>query len=133
MKGIDWNYSCHVSTLSAVNSLLLEHNNGIGFQIAHIDLFALLLDVGMFSAEQPTHVGKEEATSGVVGIGISVREFVMDAMIACPLVNAILEGERLAQHKENTQRHLGFVGTMRPQTMNACGNAHAAQKQTDVC
>lgn len=96
------------------NLLFLEHYNGISFQVTHIDLLALLFDIGMFSTQQPTHMGKEETTSGIVWICVSIGKFMMHTMISGPFVNVILEGQRLAQHQKDAQWHPGFIGTMRP-------------------
>lgn len=86
----------------------------------------------MLLAEQPTHVGEEEATTRVVGIGVCVGKLVMHTMIACPLPDAVLEGERLAQHEENAQRQLCLVRLVRPQTMHARRDTQTPQEAKDI-
>lgn len=56
---------------------MLEHDIRIGFQIAHVNFVAKLLDVGVFLAQQPAHVREEEATSGVVWVTVCITELVM--------------------------------------------------------
>lgn len=77
----------------------------------------------MLLAQQPADVREEETTRGVVGIGVSLRVFVVDAMVASPMVGGILEGNRVEDDQNHSQGPLGLVGAMRPQTMGTGGNA----------
>lgn len=103
--------------------LLLEHDDGIGNQITEVQAFAFLHHIGMFLAQQPANMGEEEATSGIMRIGISFRELVVDTMIAGPMEGGILEGDRIENDQNETQRPFGFVGTMGPQTMSSSCDA----------
>lgn len=81
----------------------------------------------MFLAHQPTHMGKEETTTRIMGIRISIGKFVMNTMITTPLVYAVLKRERLTQHKENAQWQSSFVGTMRPEAMYTGCNTQTSE------
>jgi len=83
------------------NSLLLEHDDGILLNVGHVNRLALNANIGMLLAHQPTHVGEEEATTRVMGIGVCVSELVMHTMITSPFPDAVLEGQRLAEHEED--------------------------------
>ena len=71
----------------------LEFDQWVFFQITHVDGLSLFDDVGMFSAQKPTDVREEEAPFGVVWVGIRLRELVMDAMVATPLVYVVFQGQ----------------------------------------
>lgn len=68
----------------------MKSNNWIGDDIIQANLFASSVHLWMFPNEQPAQVREEEATVGVVRIGISVGVFVMYTMIATPLVDVAL-------------------------------------------
>lgn len=72
-------------------SLLMELNDGIGQDVAHIDSSALLQHFGMLLQHQPADVGEEEAAIGVVRIGIGLRVFVVDSVVADPVVKRVLK------------------------------------------
>lgn len=59
--------------------IVLEHDVGIGFQVAHVDLNAELLHVRVFFAQQPAHVREEEAASRVVWISVGIAKFMVNA------------------------------------------------------
>ena len=71
--------------------LFLESHNRVGFKVAHIHGFAHLGHIWVFSHHQPAHVGEKEASVDVVGVGVGVRELVVDSVVPTPLVDAILE------------------------------------------
>lgn len=70
--------------------LLLEHDDGIRFQVGHIDRLSFFLDHDMFSGHEPTHVGEEEASLGVMGVRVGLRVLVVNSVISRPLVDAVL-------------------------------------------
>lgn len=79
-----------LSQLNPHDSPLLEHNHWIGFQVRHIDFFAIFQDLWMLSGHQPTDVAEEEATVCIMRISISVRVFMMLTMITNPDVQTVL-------------------------------------------
>lgn len=48
--------------------------------------------LGMFAGQQPTDVGEEEPTVGVVWVRVSIRKLVMLSVIPNPHVQAVLTG-----------------------------------------
>jgi hypothetical protein len=85
-------------------SLSLETNYWIGFQVTHVDCFALREDIWMFPNQKPAHVGEEKPSGGVMGVGVCIGEFVMDAMVACPFVYTVLETNRLEDAQKDLER-----------------------------
>lgn len=118
------------------HSLLLEHNHRILLQVTHVDELALLLHLRMLTDQQPTHVGEEESPGGVMRVGISVRELMMDSMISGPFVDRVLEGDRLQDHQEDSQWQACFVGLVGPQSMRSgCdpeGSRHSCGKSCKI-
>ena len=70
--------------------LSLHRADRIVVEVRHVDLFAFLLHVGMFAHHQPAAVCKEEATQGIVRVGVSLRVLVMQPVITRPLYNVVL-------------------------------------------
>lgn len=69
----------------------LPDDNGILLQITHVDRGSLADHIRMFADQEPAHVREEETSLRVMGVRISVREFMMDSVIPHPLVNVILQ------------------------------------------
>lgn len=76
-----------------VNWPSLECENRVVPQIGNIDLRSHFLQFLALSCEEPSNVRIEESSSRVVGIGLSVRPFVMASMITSPFDNVILKEE----------------------------------------
>lgn len=68
----------------------LPNDDGILFQVAHIDGGTLLDYIGMFANHQPAHMREKESSLRVMGIRVRVRKFVMHSMVSNPLVDMIL-------------------------------------------
>ena len=49
-------------------------------------------------------MGIEESTSGIVWVGVGFGEFVVDAMITCPVEDGTLIGDGVTEHQENSER-----------------------------
>lgn len=71
----------------------MELNNGIVFNVTHVDLLSTFQDFWMLTQHQPANVSEEEATIGIMWISISFGIFMMDTMISYPIVNGVLCGE----------------------------------------
>lgn len=61
---------------------MLESDYGIGIQIGNVQFLSLFDDVGVFSAQKPTHMREKETTFSVMWIGIGFGVFVMDSVIS---------------------------------------------------
>ena len=68
---------------------------------------------------------EEEPAHGIVWVGIGFGIFVMDAMITSPVVDGSLVSDGIAQHEDEADGEGGRVGAVRPQTVDADGNAEA--------
>lgn len=66
----------------------------------------------MFLDQQPAHVGEEESSTRVVGIGVALGVFVMYAVIPCPVVDGPLIGDARAEHEERTDGPMRLVRSM---------------------
>jgi hypothetical protein len=55
----------------------------------------------VFAHKQPTHVREEEATAGIVRVGVCFWELVVGSVISGPFIHVILEAqERGTQYGE---------------------------------
>jgi hypothetical protein len=80
----------------------------------------------MLLDEEPAHVGKEKAPTGVVRVRVRFAKLVVDAVIAGPVVNGSLVGNRVANDEEKTYEEVRFVGAVTPEAVDTDGNAKAA-------
>jgi hypothetical protein len=80
----------------------------------------------MFLDEEPSHVGEEKSTTGIVRVRVRLAKLVVDAVIAGPMVNGALVGNRVADDQKETHEEMGFVGAVTPETVDTNGNAKAA-------
>jgi len=94
--------------------LLLEVHGRVLHEIGKVHVASRFDDFGMLLDEQPSHVGEEESSRGVVRVGIGFRILVVDAVIACPVVDAALVGDGVAEHQENSERKPGLVRSVGP-------------------
>lgn len=65
-----------------------------------------------------------------VGVGLAV--LVVDPVVAAPLEDGVFEGERLHAGQEEPERQLGLVGSVRPESVGAGGDADAAKHVEQV-
>lgn len=70
--------------------LSLEQNNGVSKEITDIQLLSFFRHIRVFTNKQPTDMGKEEPSGGVVRVSIRLRVFVMHPVIPRPLVDVVL-------------------------------------------
>lgn len=104
-------------------SLLLELEPRIGLQITHVHFGTVFSDLRVFFAHQPSHVREEKAPAGVVWISVRVAELVVDAVIAHPLDDAVLEGDGLEEQQHQLHPLVGFVAFVGPQAMCTRGDS----------
>jgi hypothetical protein len=111
--------------------LLLEHDEGVLVQVREVEVAAGLDDGGVLLDEEPAHVGEEEAAGGVVGVGLGLRELVVDAVVAGPVVDAALVGDGVGQHEEEADGEAGLVRAVGPQPVDADRDAEARDGPKD--
>ena len=70
----------------------MELNDGICGQVREVHVTSGLDNGWMLLDEEPSHVSKEKATHGVVGISVSLTELMVNAVITRPVVDAALVG-----------------------------------------
>lgn len=68
----------------------LPYDDGVLFEIAHVDCGTLVDDVRVLANQEPTHMREEEAPLRVMRIGVRVCEFMVNSVIPYPFVNVIL-------------------------------------------
>ena len=111
--------------------LLLEHDEGVLVQVGEVEVASGLDDGGMLLDEEPAHVREEESAGGVVGVGLGLRELVMDAVVAGPVEDAALVGNGVGQHEEEPDGEAGLVRAVGPQSVDADGDAKAGDGPED--
>ena len=62
---------------------------------------------------------EEESPHGIVGVGVSFRVFMVNTVVACPMVNTALVSNGVTEHKKETDREGCGVGTMLPKTVHS--------------
>ena len=55
-------------------------------------------------------------------IGRSLREFVVDTVVASPVVDAALVGNRVDEHKEQSDGKVCFIRSVGPQSVYTYGD-----------
>lgn len=80
----------------------------------------------MFSTEQPAHMREEETSCSVVRIGIGLAIFMMNPVVSGPVDRGILERHSVQNHKQQLERPLGFVGSVRPKSVSPGCDSQAA-------
>lgn len=105
--------------------LLMELNDRVIQDVAHVKLVTLFDHFRVLVHHQPADVGEEESTIGIVWISRGFRELVVNAMIANPIIEGVLAGQRVAQHQYHPQWCGCFVRSMTPQSVCASGHAQA--------
>jgi len=69
---------------------VLEHHNGVFLKIRHADGFPCFRNSWVLSHKEPPHVGKEEASLGIVGITDRLTALVVHPVVSAPNQNAVL-------------------------------------------
>jgi len=87
----DVGYDCGQHEAEDENELeivfLLEAHEWVLKQVFAAHVSALFDDIGMFATQQPSAVREEEASVGVVGVGVRLAVLVVHPMVATPLVD----------------------------------------------
>lgn len=92
---VDWDHGGQDEAeegLQGDEVLLVEADHGISQNVAHVDLATTTKYLRMLQHHQPAHVGEEESPVSIVGIRIRLRVFVMNSMVANPVVQGVLKG-----------------------------------------
>lgn len=74
--------------------LSLEHDDFVGQQVLELQLPSPLDDFRVFAHQQPSDVGEEEASCGIVRVCVCLRVLVVHPVIPGPLVDIILWSRR---------------------------------------
>lgn len=105
----------------------MELHDRILENVGHVQHLTLAHDFRMLVHHQPTDVSKKEASIGIVRIGIGLRELVMHSMVAHPVKQWILTGQREAQHQYNAKWSLCLVRPMAPQSMGTASDTESSK------
>jgi len=111
-----------------VGLLFLESNDGVTLKVGHVNSSSLDFDCRMLLGHEPSHVGKEEPSLGIMRVGIGLGIFVMDAVVPAPLVDRVLECDRLEQGQEELERKFGLVGLVSPETVTPGRDSESTHK-----
>ena len=107
---------------------MLEHEVGVLLEVGHVDGLAGLHDGRVLPHHQPTNVGKEEATVGIVGISHGLTALVVEParkykkdgapskdlvvpVVATPGVDRVLAGHGVRHQQQHAQGGLGLGAT----------------------
>lgn len=105
----------------------MELHDRILEDVGHVQQLALANHLRMLVHHQPADVRKEEAPIRVVRISVRLGELVVHSMVAHPVEQWILAGQRETQHQDNAERCLRLVRSMAPQSMCTAGDTEAAK------
>lgn len=76
-----------VTTTTTGDLLLLEHENAIRFNIRKVNSFPLDSNQLMLPHKEPSNMGKEESSLGIMWISMCFGIFMMHAMVSYPFPN----------------------------------------------
>uniref|UniRef100_A0A182J8K7 Uncharacterized protein n=1 Tax=Anopheles atroparvus TaxID=41427 RepID=A0A182J8K7_ANOAO len=117
--------SMNAVLLSAIYSLALETQDGIGLQIGNVQLLALGDHLRVLTAQQPADVREEEATGCIVRIRVGLRVLVVHPVVASPVQSAVLERDRVEDGQDDAQGQLRLVRPMGPQAVSSGRDAQS--------
>ena len=103
-------YECHQRYIEAA----LESDQWILFQVTHVHSLSLLYNIWMFAAQKPTDVREEEASFGVMWVGVGLRVLVVHPMVTTPLVDVILEGQDMPECQKYLERWSSLICPVTP-------------------
>jgi len=108
--------------------VLLEHDDGISFQVRHVDCLPLLLDQDVLSCHEPPNMSKEEPPLGIMRVRMSLGVFMMGPVIPTPLMHGVLKRHSLTEGEEDPQWKRGFVALVCPEPMSSCCDPKGSEK-----
>jgi len=111
---------------------VLPHDHPVRFHVGHVHRRHLGLERRVRHHERPSDVRVEEPAVRVVRVSVRVRVLVVQPVVAHPVVDAVLDADRLEQGEDDAQRQLGLVRVMRPQPVRAGRHAdrrHGADRE----
>lgn len=111
---------------------LLEHDNWVGKHVTHIQFTSSFHNIRMLLDQQPSAVGKEEASGSIVGVGICFAVLVVDSVITDPVEKGTLIGAGVAAHEEESEGKASFKAAMGEQSMRSYNNSKACKVVDDV-
>lgn len=82
-------------------SLVVKLDYRITGDVSHVDESAFLDAFRVLSQHKPPDVCVQEASVRVMWIAVRLRVLVMDAVIAHPVVDGVLAGNRVAAHQND--------------------------------
>jgi len=103
-----WENEAHVKGEPRVEFSLPIHER-VGQEIREVHLATGLDNRWVLFHNQPTDMGVKEPTGCVVRVGLRLGEFVVDSVIASPVVNRSLIGDRVTHHQEESKDEVCFV------------------------
>lgn len=127
---LSWHDEAHVKRKPWV-AFPLEANDDVLLQVGEIHFATCLDDIRVLLYEQPTHVSEEKSASSIVGISRSFRKFVVDSVIAGPVVDTALVGNRVDEHKAQSSNEVSFIRSVRPQSVNSDGDTKSTTNQEE--
>lgn len=111
---------------------VLENDNRISLKIEVVQLLSRLLHSLVLLDEQPSHVREEESAKGIMRIGGSIREFVVDTVVSGPMEDRSLVSNRVDEHEEYSEGQDSLIGAMRPQAMRTSGDSQASNRPEQI-
>jgi len=111
----------------------LELQKRILVEISEVYVLALGADVWVLFDHEPAHMCEEEPTTSIMGVSLGLGELVVDSVVTGPLDQIILEGNAVAEHKEDSEWGLCLVGPVCPESVGSCCHSQTRQEVQDVC
>mmetsp|Transcript_29731 Transcript_29731/g.36900 ORF Transcript_29731/g.36900 Transcript_29731/m.36900 type:complete len:208 (+) Transcript_29731:403-1026(+) len=105
--------------------LVLEHHKRILLEVVHIHLASGLRHPRILLQVEPAHVRKPEPANSIMRVGNGLRVEVVRAMIARPVKNGTLVGDRVAKHDDSAIGERCLVATMCPEAVGATSDTEA--------
>ena len=99
--------------------LSLPVDERIGKQIRKVHFSSGLDNRRVLFDNEPTNVSVKKSAGSIVGVRLGFGEFVVDSVIAGPVVDGSLVGDGVGKHEHGSEQKVGLIRTVRPQPMNS--------------
>ena len=99
--------------------LFLPVDERIGKQIRKVHFASGLDNRRVLFDNEPTDVSVEKSAGSIVGVRLGFGEFVVNSVIAGPVVDGSLVGDGVGKHEHGSEQKVGLIRTVRPQPMNS--------------